>query len=174
MYCLKNTLHSFFVFVVITALEKLCVHHSVADNTSAVWRLTEMFLDLSWMCCDVHVVCSFWLISPLIKALCPSDPCRAFHSLLSPCFPPSTSLFHSCLTPSPSPSSLPSPWSLSYLFTYFVPRPSLPVCLPCLHILPSSIFPSTLPVVPISGENHQSQWRSATRCCWESILIFDY
>ena len=104
-------------------------------------------LDLSWMCCDAHAVCSFWLIAPLIKALSPADPYRAFTSpyLISRC-----PLLFLLSSPLSSPLFL-HITSRLHLLTYSAFPPSLPVC---LHSLLSSLFPSSLPAVLISGGNH--------------------
>lgn len=110
-----------------------CISLKVTHASVACWQhkcsltFDRNFLDLSWMCCDAYAVCSFWVIAPLIKALSPSDPCRA--SLHSPSHLSLASLFPS------SPSS-----TLPFL--------SLPIFTP-------SISP-TLPVVGISEGDHSS------------------
>lgn len=156
MYVLKNIFAQFLSFA---SLLK-CITCLLTTKCSLTFD--RNVLSLSWMCCDAHAVCSFWLICAFIKALLPQIPIEflllSFSSLAalpSPYFPS---------LPSLPPSSFPSPRFLSNLLTYSVFPPSLPDCLACLHALLSSGFPSTLPAVLISGGNHPAPWRSTAWC----------
>lgn len=165
MYCLKNTLHSFsfccdYIFLKVMRASLGCWQNKCSLT------FDRNVLDLSWMCCDASVVCSLWLIAPLIKALSPSDLCQDFPPLLSPYFPlpsPPLSFILASLPP-----RLPPVFhhldSCLILLTYSVSPRSLPVCLPFLHMLLSSISPPTLPVVSISGESLPTLRGSSAWC----------
>lgn len=136
MYCLKNTLHSFsfccdYIFLKVMRASLGCWQKKCSLT------FDRNVLDLSWMCCDASVVCSLWLIAPLIKALSPSDLCQD-----SPSLPPFLSSRH--LSLSFLPHSLPVSLQSSIILI-----PALPPHLFCLPSISSSLstFSSRPPVL---------------------------
>lgn len=141
MYCL-NTLHSFSFCCDYISLKVICASLSLQHKCSLTFD--SNIFDLIWMCCDARAVCSVWVITPIIKAHPPSDPCWEFPCLHS----------HPSFMASSSRVSLSSPLlSFPVIVVFPIFTPSCPLI---------SLPPP--PVVLISGENHPAPWRSITLC----------
>lgn len=111
MYCLKKyTLHSFSFCCDYVSLKVIRVSLSWQHKCSLTFD--RNILDLSWMCCDAHAVCSFWVITHNQNSFFSVEIFLGSTLTHLLCLLPSKFLFHLSL-----PSFLPFHCCLSHLHT---------------------------------------------------------